>query len=130
MTTSTKMIADQAVASPAAKPNPSFEPAADVIEKLDSVLVILDLPGVDHKGLEVTIEDHLLTVRGKSAVAETQHVSAAHREFEPYDYARSFRIGADIDESRIAANIKNGVLRLTLPKLEAARPRQISVKTE
>ncbi len=116
--------------APAKIERPVYEPAADVIEKPDAIHVVLDMPGVDQKGLDVTIEEHVLNVRGKSAVTETRPGTALHREFEAADYERSFRLAADIDEGRITANLKNGVLRIVLPKSEAAKPRQISVKAE
>jgi HSP20 family molecular chaperone IbpA len=107
-----------------------FEPAADVVEKPDALHLVLDMPGVDQKGLEVTVEDHVLRVRGTTAEPETAGTRPVHREFEPGDYERSFRLTPDLDEGRIAASLKNGVLRLVLPKREEAKPRKISVAIE
>lgn len=105
------------------------EPAADVIEKPDAIHLLIDLPGVDQKGLEVTIEEHTLRIRGKSAVTETRADAALHREFEPTDFERSFRLTTDLDEARISASLRNGLLRVTLPKAAKAKPRQIAVQT-
>lgn len=107
-----------------------LEPAADVVEKPDALHLVLDLPGVDQKGLEVSIEDHVLRIRGSVAETDTADARPAHREFEACDYERSFRLTPDLDESRIAASLKNGVLRLVLPKREEAKPRKISVAIE
>lgn len=109
---------------------PVWEPAADVVEKPEAIHLLLDLPGIDQKGLDVTVEEHTLRVRGRSAVIEQAPGSISRREFEHADYERTFRLSPDIDESRISANLKNGSLRIVLPKKEAARPRQISVQAE
>jgi HSP20 family molecular chaperone IbpA len=130
MTTTCEKPVVQTAESPAKIERPVYEPAADVIEKADAIHVLLDLPGVDQKGLDVTVEEHVLIIRGKTAVAEQKPGSIVHREFEHADYERTFRLGNDVDESRIAANLKNGLLRITIPKSEAAKPRQISVKAE
>jgi len=109
---------------------PVFEPPADVIEKPEAIHVLLDLPGVDQKGLDVSIEEHVLTIRGKSAEVGPVPGSCIREEILPADYQRTFRLGADIDEARVSANLKNGTLRLVLPKSEHAKPKQISVQTE
>jgi HSP20 family protein len=107
---------------------PVYEPAADVIEKPDAIHVLLDLPGVDQKGLDVTIEEHILHVRRKSVA--TEKPESPHREIEMADYERTFRLTPDIDETRISAVLKNGLLRLVLPKNEPAKPQKISVNAE
>lgn len=107
-----------------------FEPAADVVEKPDALHLVLDMPGVDQKGLEVSVEEHVLRIRGTSAESDAADKRPVHREFQSGDYERSFRLTPDLDEGRIAASLKNGVLRLVLPKREEARPRKISVAIE
>lgn len=109
---------------------PVYEPAADVIEKPDAIHVLLDLLGVDQKGLDVTVEENVLRVHGTSAIAQDKPESPIHREFETCDYERSFRVATDIDAGRISASIKNGLLRLVLPKKEKEKPQKISVRTE
>ena len=133
MTTSCKDVSETPAATAVQEvktERPVYEPAADVIEKPDSILVLLDLSGVDQKGLDITVEDHVLTVRGKSAVTESKAESSLYREFEPADYERSFRLTQDIDESRIIATIKNGLVRVVLPKSEKANPRQIAIQAD
>lgn len=118
------------VETPAHIARPVYEPFADVIEKPDAVHVLLDLPGVDQKGLDVTVEEHVLRVRGTTAPAAAKPEEAIHREFEARDYERSFRLTQDLDEARISAVLKNGQLRLVIPKQEHAKPQKISVKAE
>ena len=106
-----------------------FEPAADVVEKPDGLYLAIDMPGVDQKGLEVTIEEHVLHIRGTSA-GSGETAPPVHREFECGDFERSFRLTPDLDEARITASLRNGVLQIALPKREETRPRRISVAVE
>lgn len=119
-----------ATGAPVEMRRPVLTPAADVIDKADSIHVLLDLPGVDQKGLDVTVEEHTLTVRGRSAIAGAGPGALLREEFPSADFERTFRLGPDIDESRIGASLRNGTLRLVLPKAEKARPKQISVQAE
>ena len=108
---------------------PVFEPAADVVEKPDGLYLAIDMPGVDQQGLEVTIEEHVLHIRGAcSGITAAQ--PPVHREFEGGDFERSFRLTPDLDEARITASLRNGVLQIVLPKREETRPQRISVAVE
>lgn len=126
MTTNSPCVCEKTAASVAQAPakieRPVYEPAADALEKPDAIHILLDMPGVDQKGLNVTIENHVLNVRGRSAVTETKPGSVLLREFEAADYERSFRLGADIDEGRITAHLKNGLLNMTIPKRPETKP--------
>ncbi len=134
MTTSCKETCEPTATTMAETPakieRPVYEPAADVIEKPDAIHVLLDLPGVDQKGLDVTVEEHVLRIHGTSVATDDKPESAIHREFETRDYERSFRLATDIDKGRISASLKNGLLRLVLPKKESAKAQRISVSTE
>ena len=103
-------------------------PAADVMESKDAFVVTLDMPGVGGKDIEVSVEAHELQVRGRRTVAAQESGCVMHAEFEAVDYARSFRLPADVDEMAISASMKDGVLRVTLPKAEQAKPRNIAVE--
>jgi HSP20 family protein len=95
-------------------------PAVDIFENKDALLILADLPGVAKDDLSINFDKGQLTLEGRL------------REFgadeEPFDYRRTFVVPQGIDVDKIAANLQNGVLRLTLPKPAALKPRQIEVK--
>ena len=96
-------------------------PAVDIFESKDELLILADLPGVVKEDLSVHFEKGRLSIEGRL------HNFAADEE--PFDYRRSFVVPQGIDAEKIAANLQNGVLRLSLPKPAAAKPRQIEIKS-
>lgn len=129
MTNACQEVTARPVAETKPAARPVYEPATDVIEKPDALHLMIDMPGVDQKGLDIVVEEHVLRIRGKSALTETRNEAALAREFEPADYERSFRLTNDVDETKITAAVKNGMLRVILPKAAKAMPRQIVVQT-
>ena len=96
----------------------SFLPAVDVFENKDEVLILADLPGVKTDAVSIHFEKDHLTLQGKY-----------EREGgEGFDYRRSFVVPNGIDGEKIAATLANGVLKVTLPKSAALKPRQIEIK--
>jgi HSP20 family protein len=106
---------------------PVYTPATDIYEKDDSILVLCDMPGVDEKNVDVTLENDILTLTG-TQVAEEQQGSASYREYWPGVFRRVFQLSTDVDRAKIKATMKNGVLQVMLPKAEAAQPRKIAVE--
>jgi HSP20 family molecular chaperone IbpA len=104
-------------------------PAVDVYEQADALVIVADVPGVDEKHLDVTIENDVLTFTGRAAAQDPAGLDALYREFETADYRRSFTIATDFDREKITASVRNGVLRITLPRAAAAKPRRIEVAT-
>ena len=102
-------------------------PDTDIFETPEALLVIADLPGVAEADVDVNLEDDILTLTARGSAAEPEGYECVRREFCGRDYRRVFRLGADIDRARITARLNKGVLRLTLPKAETARPRRIVV---
>ena len=102
-------------------------PPANISATETEYLVEVDMPGVDKDGLEVTIEGNELTLIGrrKSDLPEGQ---LCYCESPQADYRRTFELGPDVDTSKIGAEMRQGVLRLHLPKSEKAKPRQIEIK--
>ncbi|HEY5753312.1 MAG TPA: Hsp20/alpha crystallin family protein [Chthoniobacterales bacterium] len=92
----------------------------------DATTVFLDLPGVDAAGLDISIEEDRLTVTGRKA-ARSQNGEPVYTEIRDLDYRRVFELAPSIDTTRIGANLKDGVLTLTLPKAEKLKPRKIAV---
>lgn len=107
-----------------------YSPAVDIVERKEDILLIADIPGVDDKSLEITLEKDVLTLDGR---VETK-LPEGHRllisEYGTGDYHRVFKLSDEIDREKIMATVKHGVLRLTLPKTEAVRTRKIPVRTE
>jgi HSP20 family molecular chaperone IbpA len=89
--------------------------------------VTVDLPGVAKDGLEITSEDGLLSVVGRRAWRQPAGWTRLHRESVEADFALTLRHDEAVDAGRIQAELRDGVLRLTLPKSEAVKPRRIAV---
>ena len=102
-------------------------PPVDIYETSEGLVVKADLPGVAREGLDVRVENHLLTIRGKAAhVASGEPV---YREYALVNFFRQFELSERVDASKISAELKHGVLTLSLPKAEEAKPRTIEVRT-
>lgn len=107
---------------------PVFLPRVDIWEANDTLHITAEMPGVDEKNTEITVEKDVLTLKGHVVPQTPEGLSLHYREYMVGDYERSFTLGQEIDRDRIEASIKNGVLHITLPKAEAAKPKQIAVK--
>jgi len=106
----------------------SWMPAADIYESENELVVNLDLPGVDPKTVAVRVENNVLSIRGERQFDEKQNKENFHRVERPYGpFARSFSLSTSVDPETIRANYKVGVLSITLPKAEAAKPRKIQI---
>jgi HSP20 family protein len=106
---------------------PSYIPAVDIYESAETLTLVADMPGVGPENVIIDVHDNKLTLRG-TVIAEGQKERVLLQEYGVGDYFREFTLGRAIDQARIEANIKNGVLTLTLPKAEAIKPRKIAVK--
>lgn len=106
-----------------------FAPVTDIIESQENYRLSVDMPGVDEKNVDVTLENDVLTIRGHVAPLELpKDAKEAYREYEVGDYRRVFSLTDEVDRDRIEAKVKDGVLHLTLPKGERAKARKITVK--
>jgi HSP20 family protein len=105
-----------------------FLPTADIYETQDSLTVILEMPGVDKSKVDVRVEDGVLNIEGRLDFSNYQGLQPLYTEYNIGHYARSFRLSSKIDQSKIGAELKDGVLSLVLPKVEEAKPRTIQVK--
>ncbi len=107
---------------------PVFSPATDIYEQEDAILVFCDMPGVEEKNVNVTLEDDELRVLGYQEGGDPEGMQALHRGYRTGAFRRSFTLATDIDREKIRAKLTNGVLRVTLPKAERAQPRRIQIE--
>ena len=101
-------------------------PPVDIFENEDSLIVVADLPGVDKEAVDIRVEDNILTIKGNAKYA--QQANALRQEFTLQNYFRQFQLSDSVDQARISAETKNGVLTVTLPKAERSKPKQIKVR--
>ena len=116
-----------ATATPPTQRRPILRPAADVVETDTAWLIRLDMPGVDDTTTDITVEDRVLTVSGTNTLTLPEAAKALHTEFAIADYRRSFTITDAVDTDGIKAQVRNGVVTVTLPKAQRLQPRKIAV---
>ncbi|MBN9077982.1 MAG: Hsp20/alpha crystallin family protein [Rhizobiales bacterium] len=108
-------------------PARTYIPTADIYETADALRIDLEMPGVDKSNVDVRVEDSVLTVDGKLDFSQYQGLQPLYTEYNIGHYSRSFRLSTKIDQGKIGAGMKDGVLSLTLPKVEHAKPKAIKV---
>jgi HSP20 family protein len=108
---------------------PRFNPAVDIFETEEGLTVIADMPGVSAEGLSVDLKDNVLTILGKVPVEE-KGKRFLSQEYAIGDFYRQFSLSEHIDQEKITASIKDGVLTVKLPKQAPAQPRKITVSNE
>jgi len=121
----------QEVTSPAeqTKPGVVFTPSVDIFETDRELTLLADLPGVTAENLTIDLRENTLTLTGEVNPFERAGEKDLLIEYEIGKYYRQFSLSNVIDQSKINANLTDGVLRLTLPKVEEAKPRKIEVGT-
>jgi HSP20 family protein len=107
---------------------PVFVPAADIYETPTELLIRCDMPGIDEKDLEITLENKVLTVTGPQMGQGREGCETLVGEYLTGVYQRSFGLGRDMDDSAVSARLKDGVLEIKLPKAREAQPRRIPVE--
>lgn len=108
---------------------PSLFPPTDILEARDAILMLLDMPGADPGSLNVSLDKQTLTVTARSTSTAPEGYSPLLVEFEDGNYERAFILSDHIDDERIDAVFKDGVLRLTLPKARPGPAKKIQVKS-
>ena len=110
------------------KPGLVFNPNVDIYETEKEIVVLADMPGVKAKNLSIDLKENLLTLDGDAEEQVSSKEEVLAREYQTGRYFRQFSISQQIDQAKINAEIKDGLLKLTLPKAETAVPRKIQVK--
>ncbi|MCE5212898.1 MAG: Hsp20/alpha crystallin family protein, partial [Deltaproteobacteria bacterium] len=101
----------------------TFVPRVDIYETKEALFLIADMPGVDEKTVDVELEKNILTISGRVENGKVKDYSLVFSEYEVGDYERTFTLSDEIDREKIKATVKQGVLRLELPKAEKVKPK-------
>ena len=112
------------------RPGLVFTPAVDIFETEKEITLVADMPGVRAEGLNIDIRENTLTLDGEVNSPEGNGEEDILKEYRTGKYYRQFTLSQVIDQGKIGAELKDGVLRLKLPKVEAATPRKITVKAK
>ena len=104
-----------------------FVPATDIFETDEALTVILEMPGVDKDKVDVKVENDVLIIEGWIDFSRYEGLQPVYTEYNIGNYARRFQLSSKIDQDRISAELRDGVMTLILPKSEKAKPRKISV---
>jgi len=105
----------------------SFMPRTDIYEDQEAIFLLSDMPGVRPDSVEITLEKNLLSIHGMVEPHALEGYQLAYAEYEDGDFMRRFRLSSQIDHDKIEAQLKEGVLRLVLPKTRPEQ-RKINVK--
>jgi HSP20 family protein len=109
---------------------PVFSPAVDIFENDNAITVLADMPGVKAQALHIDLRESVLTLTGTVELSERDQEASVVREYQYGTFFRQFTLAETIDQSKIDAKLADGVLRLELPKVERAKPRQINVRVD
>jgi HSP20 family protein len=118
-----------AVRAEATDEAPVFAPPTDILETKDAVIMVLDMPGADTGTLSITLDNRVLNVSARSAPSAPEGYTLVRAEYRDGNYERRFTLTEQIDRDRVDAVLKDGVLRLTLPKAVPSPAKTIEVKT-
>lgn len=104
-----------------------FLPTTDIFETNDALTMVVEMPGVDRNKVDVNVENGVLTIQGQIDFSKYEGLQPVYTEYNIGHYRRSFSLSNRVDQDKINAEMKDGVLTLVLPKAEQAKPRRIAV---
>ncbi|MGF6760557.1 HSP20 family protein [Paraburkholderia sp. GAS33] len=108
----------------------TLTPAVDIIEDSHGITLWADLPGVSRDKLDVKVHDGRLYIEAEAVVPTPGDLRLHHAEIRAPHFARAFTLSEDFDTSKVDANLQGGVLKLSIPRREEARPRRIDVHVD
>jgi len=111
------------------KPMRKMRPAADIYETKEGAILYIDLPAVSKEALEISVDQNVLTVEGKLSLDTPDNLKPTYMDVNTAVFSRQFTLSAELDSSKIDANLVNGVLKLNIPRSEKHKPRKIEVRT-
>ena len=106
-----------------------YVPKVDIYEAKDAIVLVADMPGVSEKSVDITLEKNVLTIAGSVEPETYMEHSITYSEYDTGDYERAFTISDEVDRNKITASVKQGVVRVTLPKSEPVKAKKITIKT-
>lgn len=108
----------------------TFIPSVDIFENEEALTMMAEMPGVNQEGLHIDLKDNQISILGEVAELTGHQERILLKEFDTGRFFRQFNLSEVIDQSKISAHLRNGILKLVLPKVEKAKPRRIEVKVE
>lgn len=108
---------------------PVYSPPTDIYETKDALVLLVEMPSVDPDGINVTLDKRILTVAGHCSPALPERYTLTHAEYRDGDYERAFNLAENIDAEGIEASLKDGLLKLILPKVKPAPAKTINVRS-
>lgn len=117
----------EAVLPEALEPGPLFSPQVDIVERSDSVVVLADLPGISREEVEIVLEKGVLSITTRAKPPEDQDTDYHRKEYDTGNYHRCFSVGEGLEADGVEATMKDGVLRLVIPKSPRYQPRRIEI---
>ncbi len=108
-------------------PGRHYIPYADIYETDEALTVVMEMPGVEKKDIDIALENDVLRVDGRIDFSKYDSMEPVYTEYDVGHYTRSFTLSNKIDQQRISAQLDDGVLTLTLPKTKEAQPRKIPI---
>ena len=106
----------------------AYVPRVDIYETGNDIVLLADMPGVNENSIDINLEKNVLSINGSVEPDEPDNYGLAYGEYEMGDYQRSFTLSNEIDQDKIEATVKNGVLCLRLPKAGPAQTKKIAIK--
>jgi HSP20 family protein len=126
----TKQPAQAQVETERTRTRKVYVPRVDIYETEEAIVLIADMPGVDEKSADITLEKDVLTISGPVEPLNFNGHSISYAEYDTGDYQRAFTISNEVDRNRIEAKVKNGVLHVILHKAEQVKARKIAIKAD
>lgn len=109
------------------RPGRAYVPRVDIYELDEALTIVADMPGVDENSLDITLEKNVLSLKGLVDLHSPDNFALAYAEYRTGDFERSFSLSEGVDQDNITATIKNGVLKIRLPKAGPAKARKVTV---
>ena len=108
-------------------PTRSYLPETDIFETGDALVIVMEMPGVEKSNVDIGLENDVLTVAGRIDFSKYEKLMPVYSEYNIGDYRRQFTLSNRVDQERISAEVRDGVLTLKLPKAEASKARKIAI---
>lgn len=108
-------------------PTRMFLPATDIFESDHALTMLVEMPGVSKESIEVKVEGDILTIDGRIDFSKYEGLQPLYTEYNVGNFSRTFQLSNEIEQAGIKAELKDGVMKLVLPKAERAKPRRIEI---